>query len=118
MKLTRQMFIDGIEDVDALKVKDLKEFCAIEELDVNCAGRRGKVAILNEIVGLLEDVITHGNGKTNNIPVLSTNEPETLTASTEPEPEPEMSKVRPNGEVIRLASDGKDYGANLINRQK
>lgn len=111
MKLTRQMFIDGIEDVDSLKIKDLKEFCEIEGLDVNCAGRRGKVTILNDIVELIE-------AEPETIIELTPNEPETITASTEPEPLPEMDKIRPNGEVIRLASDGKDYGANLINRTK
>lgn len=107
MKLTRQMFVDGIDDISVIKIKDFKEFCDAEGFDINLAPRRGKPAIMNDIVELIESM-----------PTLSTNEPETLTASTEPEPEPEIDKIRPNGEVIKLAKDGKDYGSNLMNRIK
>lgn len=99
MKLTKQGFIDGYDDLSEIKLTEIKAFCAEQGLDVVCAPARGKAKIMNEIVDALEGT-------------------ETTATPQEAPPEPEQSapKLRENGEVIKLAKDGKDYGANLLNR--
>lgn len=110
--LTREMFIDGTIDVETVKIKDIKAFCDQEGFEINCAPARGKAKILNEVVEALEaDALT-----ADELPQITANEPETVTVSTEQEKPVEAPQMRENGEVIRLAKDGKDYGSNLQNR--
>ena len=105
MQLTIELFTDGLVDVDAVKVFELHTFCQENNIPVECKGGKKKSVMLNEIV----DYIEKQSGE-----VIDRIEPEPVIE--EPEPEQKEPEFRENGEAVRLAKDGKDYGSNCVNR--
>lgn len=108
--LTKEMFIAGTLKKGDVKLKQLKSFCEEHGYNVSCATNRGITRILNDLVDIIE---AEGFTETSNIGEATVEN--VVDAILEPIIEPEV-RVRSNGEVIRLAADGKDYGANLLNR--
>ena len=112
-KLTVQMFIDGELNPKDLKEQQLVDFIAEQGLEVEMA--RSKAETMNRICDAIE-----ARDEVLNKQVSEFREAEANTEKEEaPAPDKEDApEYRENGEKIRLAKDGKDYGANLLNRMR
>lgn len=112
MQLTKELFEEGLVDVSLVKVHEMHLFCQANGIPVECkGGGKKKTTMLNEIVDWLEK-------ESGVVKEEGVKETETVSVESEPieEPKAEEPKIRENGEVIRLASNGEDYGSNCVNR--